>query len=103
MLKINFILIFICVQTHLISQSTKVIDVYTKKDTSNYLVVNFDELFLERWDTLPQAKFWRVVMNFGPDSCIVNIAANRVILGYESSKKWVLQTEEEKMKWRSTD
>ena len=74
MLKNLSLLIFIGFQINLNAQSTRVVDVYVKEDTANYLIVNFDELFLERWDTLAQANFWRKVMNYGPDSCIVNVA-----------------------------
>lgn len=78
------------------SQETNVIDVYFEKDSSNYLVVNTEELFFERWDTLPQPIFWKKIMKMSPDSCVINVASSRQILGYESFKKWISQTENEK-------
>ncbi|MEN8928637.1 MAG: hypothetical protein ABF242_05680 [Flavobacteriales bacterium] len=55
-----------------------------------------EQLFDEGWDLLPQPNFWRKVMKLSPDSCIINVAATRQILYYESFIDWKSQTEEEK-------
>lgn len=55
-----------------------------------------DELLEERWDLLAQPNFWREVMTLPPDSCVINIAATREILGKNSFVEWKKQTEEEK-------
>lgn len=86
----------------LLAQSTKLIDVYLEEDTSNYTAVNFDALFIERWDTLAQVKFWRKVMNYGADTCIINIAATRQILGYENVVKWTAQSEDQKLLYKDS-
>ena len=85
MLKFILLQLFFIFHIQLLAQSTKVIDVYIEKDSANYLAVNFDELFSERWDTLPQVKFWRKVMDYGSDTCIINIAATREVLGFENA------------------
>ncbi len=102
MIKIIPFLILFFLKSQAIAQSSKVIDVYIEKDTANYLAVNFEELFSERWDTLPQVKFWRQVMDYRSDTCIVNIAATREILGYESVTKWSSQTEIEKQLYKDS-
>ena len=98
---ISFLILFLF-QIQINAQSSKIIDVYIEKDTVNYLAVNFDELFSERWDTLPQVKFWRKVMDYSSDTCVINIAATRKILGYENFVKWSSQTEEEKKLYKDS-
>ena len=34
-------------------------------------------------------------MNYGADTCIINIAATRQILGYENVVKWTAQSEDQ--------
>jgi len=102
MLKFILLQLFFIFHIQLLAQSTKVIDVYIEKDSANYLAVNFDELFSERWDTLPQVKFWRKVMDYGSDTCIINIAATREVLGFENVVKWGYQSEEEKQHYKDS-
>jgi hypothetical protein len=63
--------------------------------TWSYFVPD-EQLFSEGWDLLAQPNFWKKVMVLSPDSCIINIAATREILFYESFIAWKSQTEEEK-------
>mgnify|MGYP001318258538 FL=1 len=53
-------------------------------------------LFVERWDTLPQSKFWKTVINTSKDTCLINIASTREILNCIDRQFWFSQSEEEK-------
>jgi len=59
-------------------------------------------LVVERWDILAQSKFWKTVMNLSSDTCIVNIADTREILGYVEKDKWFDQDEEEKKSYKDS-
>ena len=83
-------------------QMAEIIDVCTKKDTSSYQFVKTDDLFIGRWDLLGQPNFWKQVMVTSPDSCIVNIAATREILGKESYTLWKSKTDAEKNKYKDS-
>lgn len=72
------------------------------KDTSHRLFVSTDDLIAERWDMLAQPNFWREVMALSPDSCIINIASTREILGKDSFIEWKKQTEAEKTVYKDS-
>ena len=63
--------------------------------TCSYFVPD-EQLFTEGWDLLAQPNFWKKVVALSPDSCIINVAATREILYYESFTAWKSQTEEKK-------
>ena len=44
-------------------------------------VVQDSTLYTQGWDTLIQPAFWRKAMQIGPDSCIINIAKTREVVG----------------------
>ncbi len=90
------IAILILSQTKSLSQKYDIIETFYKADTSHKVFVNNEALNVERWDTLAQPKFWREVMDLPSDSCIINIAATRQILGRDSFVAWKKQTEPEK-------
>ncbi|MDX2246654.1 MAG: transglycosylase SLT domain-containing protein [Bacteroidia bacterium] len=46
------------------------------------------QLYRERWDTLAQPTFWRIVMNMGMDSCVVNIGNSRKIIEIRPTWWW---------------
>ncbi len=102
MLKIIFFISIFIYQLQVYTQGYKLIDVYSEKDTSNHLIVQFEDIFFERWDTLAQPKFWKKIMTLDPDTCIVNIATTRQFLGYEKTNKWASQTEEEKLRYKDS-
>ncbi len=83
------------------SQENYIID-YLGKDSNNYVFVNTDNLIEERWDLLAQPNFWKEVMLLSPDSCLINIAATRTILGKDSFIKWKAQTEPEKTLYKDS-
>lgn len=65
-------------------------------------IMHAETLFEERWDQLPQAQFWKKIMLLSPDSCLINIAANRQVLAKMSIKDWNAQTEVQKELARQT-
>ncbi len=77
-------------------QNYKLIEAFYLKDTSHQVFVSLSNISEEKWDTLAQPLFWKQVMSLPPDSCIINIAATREILGKESFIKWKKQTEAQK-------
>lgn len=67
-----------------------------KKGSEMSVIMAADELFQDRWDQLPQPQFWKEIMRLSPDSCLVNVAANRQILVRMSWRQWSKQTEAQK-------
>lgn len=59
-------------------------------------IMHAEALFEDRWDQLPQAQFWKKIMLLSPDSCLINVAANRQVLGKMSNRDWNAQTEAQK-------
>lgn len=46
-------------------------------------------LYAERWDSLPQAKFWKMIMNMGSDSCLTSLAGSRLVVDRMPTKTWL--------------
>ena len=59
-------------------------------------IMHAEALFEDRWDQLPQAQFWKKIMLLSPDSCLINVAANRQVLHMMSIHDWNAQTETQK-------
>jgi hypothetical protein len=53
-------------------------------------------------DTLAQVKFWQSVMKLDKDSCIINIAENRQIVGKFSNADWDAKSDIEKTAYRDS-
>ena len=87
-----------------IAFSGKIIEkkVVTFKDTSVRRFVHDPLLYQERWDTLAQPMFWRQVIGLPQDSCILNVASNRKVLGVISTKEWHRQTEPQKSAYKDS-
>jgi len=83
-------------------QDYKLIEAFYLKDTSHQVFVSLSNISDEKWDTLAQPLFWKQVMNLPPDSCIINIAATRTILGKDSFVAWKKQTEAEKTLYKDS-
>ena len=66
------------------------------KDNTKHTLMNTESIFEERWDELAQAQFWQTIMLLSPDSCVVNVAATRQILGIIPVNQWARLTEIEK-------
>ena len=93
MKKLSILLFFIILQN---IHAQNIIDVYCSEDSCSHIVIDPEMLVVERWDTLPQSKFWKTVINTTKDTCIINIASNRQILDYIDRDFWFSQSEEEK-------
>ena len=76
--------------------------VVTFKDTSVRRFVHDPVLYQERWDTLAQPMFWRQVIGLSQDSCILNVASNRKVLGVISTKEWHRQSEPQKSAYKDS-
>ena len=76
------------------------IDVYCSEDSCSHVVIDPEMLIVERWDTLAQSRFWKTVINLSSDTCVVNVAETRQILGYIHRKEWYDQTNEEKKNFK---
>ena len=70
--------------------------IMVKKASEVSTIMNAEMIFTERWDILPQPQFWKQIMLLSPDSCLINIAATRVVLKKMSNKDWNSQSELEK-------
>lgn len=99
MRKISFILFLL--PLYFVCQEHYIVDFYGL-DSNNYSFVNTNVLAEERWDVLAQPNFWKQVMTLSEDSCLINIAATRTILGRDSFIKWKAQTEEEKILYKDS-
>ena len=93
-------LLFVIIATNFYSQN--IIDVYCSDDTCSHSVIDTEMLVIERWDTLPQSKFWKTVINTTKDSCIINIASSRTILATINQELWFSQTEDEKKQFKDS-
>ncbi|MBM3185053.1 MAG: hypothetical protein FJZ67_02025 [Bacteroidetes bacterium] len=70
--------------------------IMVKKEKNVSTIMHAESIFQDRWDILPQPQFWKQIMLLSPDSCLVNVASNRVVLKKMAIKDWNLQTEEQK-------
>ena len=44
------------------SQSSQLLDVCSNRDSSSHTIVEVEDIFFERWDTLAQPLFWKKIM-----------------------------------------
>ncbi|MFL2570507.1 MAG: transglycosylase SLT domain-containing protein [Parvicellaceae bacterium] len=85
-----------------IGQESQLFDICSNRDSSAYTIVDVEDLFLERWDTLAQPIFWKKIMKLSPDTCIINIAESREILCYESTELWSSQSSDQKLAYKDS-
>jgi hypothetical protein len=67
-----------------------------KKEKNVSTILHAESIFHDRWDVLPQPQFWKQIMLLSPDSCLINVASNRIVLKKMSIKDWNAQSEEQK-------
>ncbi|OFZ09923.1 MAG: hypothetical protein A3D92_21490 [Bacteroidetes bacterium RIFCSPHIGHO2_02_FULL_44_7] len=65
-------------------------------------ILSASALISEGWQDLAQPQFWKQIMKLAPDSCLVNIAANRVVVARMSNADWNRQTEDQKNLYRDS-
>jgi hypothetical protein len=88
-----FILNFFSFQFFLSAQEVSrlrpdVIRVSVFNDTILRLMVNTNQVYEQGLDTLPQVKFWRIVMNLTPDTGLVSLAFDRRIFCALAATDW---------------
>ncbi len=71
--------------------------VITYNDTLHLHFLQDSTMHSQGWDTLPQAIFWREVINMTSDTCIVNISYCRRPIHKVNRSIWMSQTEPEKL------
>ena len=101
MTKYLFFIASFILNLSLVSQQ-QLIDVYCYDDSCSHTVIDPEMLIVERWDTLAQSRFWKTVMNLSGDTCIVNNADTRQILGYVAKDKWFDQNETQKKSYKDS-
>ena len=70
--------------------------IMVKKASEVNTIMDADLIFRENWDILPQPQFWKQIMVLSPDSCLINVAATRLILKKMAVKDWNSLVELEK-------
>jgi hypothetical protein len=65
-------------------------------DSINYAFIDAEQLFIGRWDTLAHPNFWKQIMLLSPDSCLMNIAKTRDVVGKMSVNDWNKRSDKEK-------
>ena len=65
------------------SKAQNIIDVYCFDDSCSHQMIDPEMLVVERWDTLPQSKFWKTIITTSKDTCVINIASTRQIWLYK--------------------
>ena len=76
------------------------IEVYNDESVST--IMHAESIFEDRWDVLPQPQFWKQIMRLSPDSCLINVAADRTVLLKMSIKDWSKQTEAQKSHFKDS-
>ncbi len=52
------------------------------------VIMGAEKLYLDQWNALPQALFWKEIMTMSPDSALINVASTREILCKISIAEW---------------
>lgn len=73
-----------------------------KKGEEQNTILSAKMIYEEGWAELAQPKFWKQIMMLSPDSCLVNIAATRVVVAKMSNADWNAQTKTEKSAYRDS-
>lgn len=69
-------------------KSFNLIEAMNFNSKENYRFVQNQELYSQKWDTLPQPYFWRTLMKMPNDSALINISINRKIIKKVALKDW---------------
>jgi hypothetical protein len=72
------------------------------KNGNKVVIVGVDAIFKDKWHDLPQPNFWKQIMLLSPDSCLINIADNRLVLEKKSFLEWRSQTEVQKSRYKDS-
>lgn len=80
----------------------QLVKVKSLNDTIPSIFLRDNQLFQDRWDTLPQPLFWKKIMLLSPDSCVINVAATRQVLASLSVKEWDSWSDEQKDSYKDS-
>jgi hypothetical protein len=67
-----------------------------------HVIMGTDAIEEKNWHNLQQPKFWQQIMLLSPDSCLLNVASTRQIVGRVSNKDWSRKTEAQKSLFRDS-
>lgn len=101
-LKISILLVFVLFKGFVsFGQDDKKYQVVNKvvvgyKDTVRLHFLHDTTMYSQGWDTLPQTRFWRDVINLTSDTCIINVAWCRKPVDKVNRMIWMNQSEPEK-------
>lgn len=70
--------------------------VFGLSDSGAYSFLSNRAIYEQRWDTLPQARFWRKIMRTTPDSGYLSVGGSRTMMGKYSSKDWGKKSDQRK-------
>lgn len=73
-----------------------------KNDAAEHAVVGLSSIYEGEWDCLPQPLFWKEIMLLSPDSCLINVADDRLILERKLFDDWISQTEPQKKLYKDS-
>lgn len=101
----NLLFLLILVPLSANSQTDKSWDhekIEIKKGATQNTIISASTLYSEGWSDLAQPIFWKQIMQLSPDSCLINIAATRVVVGKMSNGDWNAQSEVQKNIYRDS-
>jgi Transglycosylase SLT domain len=73
-----------------------------KKGVELNTILSASSIISEGWSDLAQPIFWKEIMGLSPDSCLINIAASRVIVARMSKRQWNAQSDIQKSNFRDS-
>lgn len=65
-------------------------------------VISPNALYKDNWHNLPQTQFWKQIVQLPPDSCLINVAANRRVLHKMAMKEWNKLSENQKIAFKDS-
>ncbi len=76
--------------------------IVVQQGLKKHTLMGANQLVEEKIASLPQAQFWKQIMQLSPDSCLINVASSRYILKKMSIKDWHKQSEQEKTAFKDS-
>jgi hypothetical protein len=65
-------------------------------------VISPNALYKDNWHNLPQTQFWKQIVQLPPDSCLINVAANRRVLHKMAMRDWNKFSETQKVAFKDS-
>lgn len=101
-MRTGFLFLFISFQALSQNYSWDHEKIEVKHGDNQHVVLQADNIISEGWSELAQPIFWRQIMTLSPDSCIINVAATRQVIGVMSNNDWNAQTNLQKDLFRDS-